>query len=299
MADGHFPAAAWRWGLIGPVAVAAAALALAVVGAVITESRGGAGALNVFVETLSGRSGSGLGGVSSALPFGFAFAAGLVSAVNPCGFAMLPAYLGLYLGQQEGERRQSFFGRLGRALAVGGAVTAGFVVLFGVAGVIITGGASPVVDAIPWIGLTIGVLLVIAGAWLLKGKVYLGFAARAASRMGDPKQLGPRGYFFFGLSYGTASLSCTLPIFLAVIGTSLAVGQLGTQIGQFVLFALGMGLVIMLLTIAMALFKGAMAGALRKALPYVQPLSTGFMILAGMYVVYYWLTIGGLLDKIA
>ena len=39
--------------------------------------------------------------ISTLIPLGYAFGAGMVSAVNPCGFAMLPAYLGLYLGTRE------------------------------------------------------------------------------------------------------------------------------------------------------------------------------------------------------
>jgi cytochrome c biogenesis protein CcdA len=117
--------------------------------------------------------------------------------------------------------------------------------------------------------------------------------------MGGADQLGARGYFIFGVSYGTASLSCTLPIFLAVVGTSLAVGGLLAAVGQFALYALGMGLVILLLTLAIALFKGAMVGTLRKALPYIQPISAGLMVLAGSYIVFYWLTIGDLWAKIA
>ena len=31
-------------------------------------------------------------------PLGLAFAAGLVATINPCGFAMLPAYLSFFLG---------------------------------------------------------------------------------------------------------------------------------------------------------------------------------------------------------
>ena len=39
--------------------------------------------------------------VANLIPLGYAFGAGMVSAVNPCGFAMLPAYLGLYLGSRD------------------------------------------------------------------------------------------------------------------------------------------------------------------------------------------------------
>lgn len=37
------------------------------------------------------------------LPMGYAFGAGMVSTVNPCGFAMLPAYLSLYMGAKDSE----------------------------------------------------------------------------------------------------------------------------------------------------------------------------------------------------
>ena len=175
-------------------------------------------------------------------------------------------------------------------------VTAGFIALFGAAGIIIGVGArAAVVDILPWLGLVIGITLAITGSWMLGGgKLYTGFAARAASHMGNPGQVNVRGYFLFGLSYGTASLACTLPIFLAVIGTTFAVSNIGTSFGRFVLYAMGMGLVIIGLTMGMALFKGAMVGTLRKALPHIQPISAGLMMVAGAYIVFYWLTLGEL-----
>ena len=84
-------------------------------------------------------------------------------------------------------------------------------------------------------------------------------------------------------------------IHLAVIGTSFAVSTIATSFGQFVLYGLGMGMVIIGLTVGMAIFKGAMVGALRKALPYIAPVGTWMMILAGSYIIFYWLTIGELL----
>jgi cytochrome c biogenesis protein CcdA len=113
--------------------------------------------------------------------------------------------------------------------------------------------------------------------------------------MADPSQTDVRGYFLFGVAYDTASLSCTLPIFLIVVGTSLAVSDILTTLGQFLLYALGMGMVIMALTIGIALFKGAMVRGLRRALPYIQPVGSLLMILAGSYIVFYWLTLGELM----
>jgi cytochrome c biogenesis protein CcdA len=147
-------------------------------------------------------------------------------------------------------------------------------------------------------GLSIGALLALAGAWMLRGgKLYSGLAQRAAAGIGNPNQVGVRGYFLFGVAYATASLSCTLPIFLAVTGISLASGNSIAAVGQFLVYALGMGSVIMLLTLALALFKGVMVKGMRQVIPYLQPVGAGFMVLAGAYIVFYWLTAGGLLNK--
>jgi len=281
-----------------PVAVATVALATAFIGAVLIGSDSGIDSVNGFVESLSGSSSSKLAGWGLLAPLGFAFAVGMASAVNPCGFAMLPAYLGLYLGDSDEESPDANPAKqLGQALVVGAAVTAGFVVLFGFAGVVIGLGARAfIIEVLPWLGLVIGIILALVGSWMMGGgKLYTGFAARAASKMGDPGQVSLKGYFIFGISYGTASLSCTLPIFLSVVGTSLAVSSLLTSLGQFFLYALGMGVVILALTIGMAFFKTAMVGAFRKVMPYVQPVGSWLMVIAGMYIVFYWLTIGDLL----
>ncbi len=274
------------------------ALAVAYAGAVTFGKDSGIDGINRFVEGLSGGSSSLLGDLGLWAPLGFAFAAGMASAVNPCGFAMLPAYLGLYLGSNaESDEKPRIVQQIGKAWLVGGSVTAGFVVLFGVAGGLIGLGArSVVVEVLPWLGLGVGVLLIFAGAWMVGGgKIYTGLAARAATRLGDPSTISPRGYFLFGLSYGTASLSCTLPIFLAVVGTSFAASSILTSMGQFFLYALGMGLVIIALTLGIAFARGAMVGALRKALPYIQPIGSWLMVVAGAYIVFYWLTIGDVL----
>ena len=287
-----------RRGLFLPLLLAVVALAIPVAGALIIGRGDGIDGVNGFVESLSGNSSSWLGDLGLLAPLGFAFAAGMVSAVNPCGFAMLPAYLGLYLGSdQENKGPANPLKQLGKATLVGGSVTAGFVVLFAAVGMVIGFGARTfVIDVLPWLGLAIGVFLVIAGAWLVGGgKFYSGLAARTASRLGDPSKTNIRGYFIFGLSYGTASLSCTLPIFLAVVGTSLAVSNVLASLGQFLLYALGMGLVILALTLGIAFFRGAMVGGLRKVMPYVQPVGSWLMVLAGAYIVFYWLTLGGLL----
>ena len=277
-----------------PVAVATTALAVAIGGALIDDASGGTDRINLFVDgTLSGNSSDFLGGLIGPSSL-FALAAGMASAVNPCGFAMLPAYLGLYLGSslQENERL-SPARSLVRALVIGGAVSAGFVILFGTVGTIIGVSASVVSSFIPWLGLAVGFGLVLIGAWMVGGgKMYTSLAARTASHIGNPNQVSAKGYFLFGLSYGSASLSCTLPIFISVVGIGVAGFSASTVVGNFFLYALGMGLVIMGLTLGMAMFKGAMVKLMRQVLPFMQPIASGLMVIAGTYIIFYWLTVG-------
>ena len=280
-----------------PVLVAVGALAIALLGALIIGGGDGIDGINLFVETLSGNSGSFFGDLGIIAPLGFAFGAGVAAAFNPCGFAMLPAYMGLYLGTGDEQEKVAIPRQFGKALLVGVSVTAGFILLFALTGAVIGLGARSVVRSIlPWLGLGIGIVLVLAGAWLLSGgKLYTALAQQAADRFGNPASANVKGYFLFGLSYGMASLSCTLPIFLSVVGTSFAAADLASSFAQFVLYALGMGTVIMALTVSMALFRGAMVGGMRRIMPYVQPIGTWLMIVAGTYIVFYWLTLGELL----
>ncbi|MCZ3385906.1 MAG: cytochrome c biogenesis protein CcdA, partial [Actinomycetia bacterium] len=85
-----------------------------------------------------------------------ALTAGMVAAFNPCGFALLPAYLVLFLGDQAGARSTS---SVLRALVVGVAVTAGFVAVFGLAGILIAGFAVQVSAWTPYATVVVGPLL--------------------------------------------------------------------------------------------------------------------------------------------
>ena len=281
-----------------PYLLAVAVLVSAVVAGIIVGS-GGNSAVGGILNASSSTSNF-LGNFGDALPFGFAFAAGMVSTVNPCGFMMLPAYLGLYVGTQDArEQRPNLTKRLFKASTVSVAVGMGFVVLFGTAGIVISAGAQSIVDWFPWIGLGVGAVLTIVGGYIMSGgKLYTSFATQTASKIGDPRDASMKGYFLFGLSYATASLSCTLPIFIALISSSLATGTFIDAAGQFFVYALGMSFVITVLTLSLAMAQNQVATGLKKILPHTNTISSVLLLVAGGYIVFYWLTEGGLADKI-
>jgi cytochrome c biogenesis protein CcdA len=242
-----------------------------------------------------------VGNIGSFLPLGFAFAAGMVATVNPCGFVMLPAFLTMYLTDQQGDASSSQEGRsalgmsrsLLKALYVSAALGAGFVLLFGGVGLAISSGARSFIVIFPWVGFFLGFVMAGLGAYLFAGgKLYTNRAQSAAARIGKASDTSVKGYFLFGISYAVASLSCTLPIFLGLISSSLATGGFVQATTQFLAYALGMTFVITILTIGIAVFKGAMVTQIRKIMPYVHPISAGVLIIVGGYLIFYWLTEG-------
>ncbi len=233
------------------------------------------------------------------LPFGFAFVAGMVAAVNPCGFVMLPAYLTIYLRDEsdveEGTGLVGTAKRGSKAVYVSLAMGLGFVALFGSAGLLVSASQELVKESLPWIGFTLGILMTLMGAYiLLGGKIYTGVAQRMADRVGDPRVSSLAGYFLFGVSYALASLSCTLPIFLSVVTSSFGREGFFSGLVQFVAYAGGMAFLIMIVTIAIALFKSAILNPLRRSMQYVERVSAVILAIVGAYLVFYWLTEGDL-----
>lgn len=234
-----------------------------------------------------------LGGVVDTLPIGYALAVGMMATVNPCGFTMLPVYLTLYMGAEaDGFQRQPLPARILRGLKIAGVVSAGFVALFGTFGMLIMAGARFLTEWMPWVATTMGMGLIVLGVWMLAGhRLPGGVFLRISQRFGDPRQAGIRGFFLYGIAYALCSLSCTLPVFLIVVGGAVTSGGFLAGVTQFLTYGLGMGLVILVLTVGIALLKeGLVVSKLRAIIPYMQPATAVLVILAGVYIVYYWVT---------
>jgi len=251
--------------------------------------------LSIAVATLAGEVTDRLQGIGKAIPLGFAFGLGMGAAVNPCGFALLPTYLGLYLGAASGEQHP-WPAQVRRALQVSAAMTISFVALFGAAGLILGFLGAAVGGWLPWVSLATGVVLAIAGGRLLAGgSLDAPPAERLANRLGGAaSRTGLVGYAAYGLAFGLSSLGCTLPLFLAVVGIGLARGGLAGALGQLVLYALGMSAVVSILTVLVALFGRGVLARARGAGRVFQPAGAVLLLATGGYIVYYWLSAGGI-----
>ena len=250
--------------------------------------------VNIVIDSISGITQGFLADIVGITGL-FAFSAGVVSAVNPCGFAMLPAYLGLYMSTSIYEKDSTHYGNMIlKGLFIGCCVGLGVLSLFLFVG-LITGFALNFIRSImEWVGLLLGVGLITIGIWLMNGgRVYTGLTARIGQSIGNPTQISLKGFFLFGVSYGVASLSCTLPIFLSVVGINLNGSSIYDSMMEFGLYGAGMGSMILFVTLSMAILKGVMIRYIKLALPYVERIGFFLVVLSGMYIVFYWMTIGG------
>lgn len=214
-------------------------------------------------------------------PLALAFAGGMLATVNPCGFAMLPAYLSWFLGA-EATTDEPVGGPL-RGLVVGAAVSLGFMAVFAVAGAILAWISHEVYDVAPWITLVIGAALVIGGGLLLAGRE-LTVALPKLDRGGRTRGLG--SMFVFGLSYAIASIGCTLPVFFATLSTTFRRSLL-SGLAYFAMYGLGMALVLMVLTLALSVVGRSMVHRVRRILPVVNRLAGALLVVAGVYVAWY------------
>lgn len=230
--------------------------------------------------------------LASLLPVGYAFAAGMVASVNPCGALMLPSYILFQLGADE-EDPPSVVDQIFKSLRIAMAATAGFAVIFGAVGLVVSAGGRWLTDLFPYAGLLVGGAMVGLGVWLLATHRTVGILA--ASRVSVTPRRSAGNVFLFGIAYGVSSLSCTLPIFLVVVGSALSGGDPVVSVAQFLGYALGMGAVLAAITVGTALFREAIERWLRRLIPYVHRVSALFLIGAGIYLITYWLAEVGLL----
>jgi cytochrome c-type biogenesis protein len=214
-------------------------------------------------------------------PLALAVAAGMAATVNPCGFALLPAYVSAFLGA---DHRSGGAGALGRALAVSGAMTCGFVVVFGLFGVLVTPLALSIEGALPWVTVVIGIALAGLGIALLAGK-HLTLRIPRLSVGGRDGTVA--SMFLFGVSYAVASLSCTIGPFLAVTTSTFRSSSVLAGVAVFGAYALGMGIVIGTLTVALAFAKSSVVHRLRRVMTRIDRVAGGVMLLAGLYVAWY------------
>ena len=245
------------------------------------------------------------------VPLGLAFGAGVLSTLNPCGFALLPAYVSYAVEQQvhaAPDQQPSGWQHLLRGGLLGLPLAAGFLLVFLVAGGTLALGGRLLVHLFPWLAILVGTGLVLLGGWTLftgRAPEIVGLGAlsaklstsrpggRAASEalvQAPPRAM--RAAWLFGVGYGLSSLGCTLPVFLLVVGTTITAGGVGSAALVLASYAAGMTLVLLAVALAATELSDLLRSAVFPRLGWVLPLAALFLIGAGLYIVIYQLRAG-------
>ena len=211
------------------------------------------------------------------------FGSGLLAAVNPCGFVLLPTYLMYFLGVsgRPGTQRAT----VRRALLVSAALSTGFMTVF-----VIVGGISRLFtdwlnQNAKYLALLIGVALVILGIAMLFG-YRLPFSTPKLETGKRDQTIA--SMYIFGLAYAVASIGCTLGPFSATVLGTIDTDGFFQGVVAIALYGIAMSLLITTLTVTLALAQGGLLKSLRTGMKYVETASAVVMILSGLYLSWYW-----------
>ncbi|CAB4568484.1 MAG: hypothetical protein F2534_11490 [Actinobacteria bacterium] len=213
------------------------------------------------------------------------FIRGMVAAVNPCGFVLLPTYLLYFLGLQSsdaGQRRAP----MRRALVVSAAVSAGFLSVFLAVGLVSELFTSWIEQHAKYVTPVIGAALIVLGVAMLFG--YKLPIATPTVDAGGGRDRTVRSMFFYGIAYATASIGCTIGLFLATLfGTAEREGY-AAGVANIVAYGAGMALLISALTVTLAVANSGLLRVLRTGMQHIQTIAGAFVLLSGLYLVWYF-----------
>ncbi|GAA1224133.1 cytochrome c biogenesis CcdA family protein [Rhodoglobus aureus] len=215
-----------------------------------------------------------------------AFGAGMLAPINPCGFAVLPAFLAYGTGTATADATRGSWARLVAGLRSGVTLTLGFTGTFTVFGLLVAVGMRPLIGAIPWLAAVLGAVFVLLGLGMLIGlRIPLGWTA--LSSVGQNRKSG--GMFAFGVGYAVASASCSLALLLAVVTQALAGTGWGSVLLVFAAYAAGSSVLLITLSVVTTFAGTVMTRYLRRLMPHMNRITGIVLALSGGYLLAYWL----------
>ena len=213
--------------------------------------------------------------------FAYSFMLGVLAAVNPCGFVLLPAYLAYFLGVDSSSSNRA---PLTRALKVSSVVSSGFLLVFLVIGTISRLFTQWLEMNAKYAGFVVGLGMIGLGAAMLLGWKPSFVTPDITVR----RDHSLRAMFLFGVAYAVASIGCTIGFLTTAILGSISVHGFASGVLSIVLYGLGMALLVSSVTISMAFARTGLLKVLKRGLPYANRAAAVFIVLTGAYLSWYW-----------
>ena len=215
--------------------------------------------------------------------FAYSFILGVLAAVNPCGFVLLPTYLIFFLGVRE-ETEMTASERIRRALVVSSGISIGFLAIFFVIGVISRLFTQWIELNAKYASLAIGIILVIGGARMLTGWT----PKFATPQLSGVQTKTFRATVIYGVAYAVASIGCTIGFLTTAVFGSIALHGFISGVLSILLYGLGMAMLVTALTVSLAFAKTGIVTIIKNRLHIIQRLGAIFVTMTGVYLVVYW-----------
>lgn len=222
--------------------------------------------------------------------FAYSFLLGVLAAVNPCGFVLLPAYLMYFLGLEGANPAADQRAGMRRALVVSGATSSGFIAVFLVVGTISRLLTRWIEQQAKYAGFVIGLGLIVMGLAMVAGwKPQSALLQRRGTALaGERRDRTVRSMFLFGVAYAVASIGCSLAFLTTAIFGSIRTTGFVSGVFSIVLYGMGMSLLVMALTVTLAFAQGGLLRVLRRAMRHLDRVAAVFILTTGAYLAWYW-----------
>lgn len=222
--------------------------------------------------------------------FAYSFLLGVLAAVNPCGFVLLPAYLMYFLGLEGASPSHDQRAGMRRALVVSAATSSGFIAVFLVVGTISRLLTRWIEQQAKYAGFVIGLGLIVMGLAMVAGwKPQSALLQRRGTALaGERRDRTVWSMFLFGVAYAVASIGCSLAFLTTAIFGSIRTTGFVSGVFSIVLYGVGMSLLVMALTVTLAFAQGGLLRVLRRAMRHLDRVAAVFILVTGAYLAWYW-----------
>jgi cytochrome c biogenesis protein CcdA/peroxiredoxin len=232
-----------------------------------------------------------------------AFITGVFAFFSPCAFPLLPGYMGYVLARRE-DANDPKAGPVpvGRSVVGGILAASGALALFLLAGLAVATAGAQLVIYIPYLTPVIAVIIAVMGILMLFDKAgwtdkIMGLLSPITSRVQTRIQgavrntkggrAGNLGLFLYGVGYGVASMGCHAPVFVAIMIAGFVAGGFASALLVFIMFGLGMGIMMVTVTVLVGMAKGMVIKRMQSAMPMIKRLSGLILLIAGIYLAWY------------
>ena len=247
-----------------------------------------------------------------------AFLSGLAAFFSPCSFPLLPGYITYYFKvgadaqkkkEEEGvvEKGPTRGQQMRTGLKLGTVSGLGIVVVYLILGVIVIGalllGVNAFDEVVIYLKPVVGVILVVMGILtLFEIAINTGYITAPFRRLKEKikPSKGPKkptfdttGLFLYGVGYGSASASCSAPIFIVLAFAAVSTGRTIDAVMTLSVFLFSLWFLMAVVSVVLTMSEEKVKTGMMKHYIWIKRVTGVVFIIAGAYLLYLFLEAEG------